>query len=156
MNTDYRNGIIELIELLGFRYFTTLVFNRDITEHGARHYLRQLHARLDRMALKTDWAKKDLITERLLSISFIENPKTNLHFHMLWRSPQHEAKLVEAMPGIWEKLVPSGNVDTKPITYLGNLNKYVTKQLTPDSYILSTEFSSQPSHHAIGHLSHAG
>ena len=156
MDTDYRTGIIELIELLGFRHFTTLVFNRDITADGARHFLRQFHARLDRMALGANWAKKDPINGRLLSISFIENPLTNLHFHMLWRSPQHEAKLVEAMPGIWEKLVPSGDVDTQLISYLGKLNKYVTKQLTPDSYILSSEFSSQTSHHTLGRLSYAG
>jgi len=156
MHTDYRNGIIELIELQDFRYFTTLAFNRDITEHGARYYLGKFHARLDRKTLGPDWAKKDLHNERLFSISFIENPETNLHFHMLWRSPQHEAKLTEAMPEFWEELVPPGDVDTQPISYLGNLNKYVTKQLTPDSYILSSQFGSRPSHHRIGRPCNAG
>jgi len=156
MNTDYRNGIIELIELQGFRYFTTLAFNRDITANGARHYLKLLHARLDRKALGRNWAKKDPHDERLLSISFIEHPLTNLHFHMLWRAPQHEAMLLGAMPGIWEKLVPSGDVKTLPISKIDKLSWYCTKQLTPDSYILSTEFSSLPSHHGIGRLSHAG
>ena len=156
MNIDYRDGFIELIELQDFKYFTTLVFNRDITEHGARHYLRQLHARLDRMTLGPDWAKKDPINERLFSISFIENQLTNLHFHTLWRSPQHEAKLVEAMPGIWEKLMPSGNVKTLLLSKNINRSWYSTKQLTPDSYILSSEFSSLSSHHVVEHLSHAG
>ena len=82
-----------------FRYFTTLAFNRDITVDGARHYLKQLHARL------------------------------------------------EAMPEFWEKLVPSGDVDTQKISRLGILPKYNTKQLTPDSFIVSSEFSSLPSHH---------
>jgi hypothetical protein len=156
MNTVYRNGIIELIELQDFRYFTTLVFNRDITANGARHFLRELHARLDRKALGRNWARKDPHNERLLSISFIEHPLTNLHFHMLWRAPQHETMLIEAMPGIWKKLFKSGDVDTKPILKIDKLSWYCTKELTPDSYILSTEFSSQPSHHGIGRLSHAG
>ena len=157
MDTNYRNGIIKLIRLQGFRYFTTLVFNDyDITREGARHYLKQLHARLDRKALNTNWAKRDPITERLFSISFIEHPLTNLHFHMLWRAPQHEAMLIEAMPGIWKKLFKSGNVKTLPISNINKLSWYCTKQLTPDSYILSTEFSLQKSHHALGRLSHAG
>ena len=158
MNTDYRNGIIELIRLQGFRYFTTLVFNDyDITREGARHYLKQFLARLDRKTLGPDWAKMDPINERLFSFSSIENPLTNLHLHMLWRSQKrHEAKLIEAMPRFWEKLVPSGNVDTQAIWKIDKLSWYCTKQLTPDSYILSTEFSSKPSHHAIGRLSHAG
>ncbi len=156
MNIAYRNGIMELIELQDFRYFTTLAFNRDMTEHGARHYLRQFHARLDRMTLGPDWAKKDPHNERLFSFSFLENPLTNLHFHMLWRSPQHEAKLTEAMPEFWEKLVPSGDVDTQRISRLGILPEYNTKQLTPDSFIMSAEFSSQPSHHRIGRPCHAG
>ena len=156
MNIAYRNGIIKLIELQDFKYFTTLVFNRDITVNGARHFLREFHARLDRKTLKSDWAKMDPIYERLFSISFIEHPLTNLHFHTLWRSPQHEAKLIEAMPAFWEKLVPSGNVKTLPIWEIKGLSWYCTKQLTPDSYILSTEFSSLPSHHGIGRLSHAG
>ena len=156
MNTDYRNGIIELIELQGFRYFTTLAFNRDITVDGARYYLRQLHARLDRKALGRNWAKKDPHNERLLSISFIEHPLTNLHFHMLWRAPQHEAMMIKAMPGIWKRLFKSGDIKTLPISKINKLSWYCTKQLTPDSYILSTEFSSLPSHHALGRLSHAG
>ena len=156
MNTDYRNGIIELIELLGFRHFTTLAFNRDMNVGGAMYHLKQLHARLDRKALKTNWAKRDPITERLFSISFIEHPLTNLHFHMLWRAPQHEAMLVEAMPGIWKKLFKSGNVITLPILKIDKLSWYCTKELTDDSYILSTEFSSLPSHHGLGRLSHAG
>ena len=157
MNTDYRSGIIKLIEMQDFKYFTTLVFNDyDITVNGARHYLKELHARLDRKTLGPDWAKMDPVYERLFSISFIEHPQTNLHFHTLWRSPQHEARLIEAMPAFWGKLVPSGNVDTQPISTINKLSWYCTKQLTPDSYILSSVFSSLPSRHLVGHLSNAG
>jgi hypothetical protein len=156
MNIDYRSGIIELIELQDFRHFTTLVFNRDITANGARHFLRELHARLDRKTLGTDWAKMDPITERLFSISFMEHPTSNLHWHMLWRSTQHEAELKEAMPAFWEKLVPSGNVKTLPIWEINGLSWYNTKELTLDSYIPSSVFSSIPSRHGVGNLSNAG
>lgn len=156
MSIYHRSRVIELIEFLDLRHFSTLAFNRYMTVDDARDHLRELHARLDRMTLGPDWAKKDPHNERLFSISFIENPETNLHFHMLWRSPQHEAKLTEAMPEFWEELVPSGDVDTQPISYLGNLNKYVTKQLKPDSYILSSQFGSRPSHHQIGRPCNAG
>ena len=141
MDTDYRTGMVDFLKKQDFRNFTTLAFNRDISTAGARAYLGKLHARLDRAALGCSWSKKR-IDERMFSISFIENPETNLHFHMLWRSPCFETMLIDKMPGFWEKLVPAGNVDTQPISNIDPLTFYCTKQLRQDSYILSSEFSS--------------
>jgi len=61
---------------------------------------------------------------------------------MLWRAPRFEEKLVEALPGIWKKLVPSGNVKNKAIEPDDHVFWYNTKQLADDSYIFSPELNS--------------
>ena len=145
------------IEELGFTQSAMLAFNRDVTAHGARRYLKHFHARLDDLSLGNGWAERDPITERMFSISYIEHPTTNLHLHMLWRSQKrHEAMLIEAMPAIWKEVVPSGKAKNRAIEPDDHVYWYDTKELTDDSYILSTEFSSISSHHASGLLSNAG
>jgi hypothetical protein len=135
----------ELVKWIGERGYTqsaTLVFNDYyITRFGAQRSLKALHAWLDRLALGRNWQKKP-VDERLDSISFIENPTTNFHYHMLWRAPRLEEKLIEALPGIWETLVPSGNVKYRAIDPVDDIFRYDTKQLADDSFILSSEFHS--------------
>ncbi len=145
------------IKELGFTQSAMLAFNCDITPHGARRYLKHFHALMDDLSLGNGWAKRDPITERMFSISLIEHPTTNLHLHMLWRSQQrHEAMLAEAMPAIWKEVVKSGKAENRAIGPDDHIYWYDTKELTDDSYILSTEFSSIPSHHAERLLSNAG
>ena len=126
----------------GYTQNAILVFNDyDITTFGARRSLKALHGRLDRLALGKLWWKKPL-SEKVDSVSFIENPNTNFHYHMLWRAPRFEDKLIEALPGIWEKLVPSGNVKNMAIEPDDRIYWYNTKQLADDSYIFSPELNS--------------
>jgi hypothetical protein len=146
------------IEELGFTQSAMLAFNKyGITRFGAIHHLKHFHALMDDLILGNGWAKRDPITERMFSISFIEHPTTNLHLHMLWRSQKrHEAILIEAMPGLWKSTVKSGKAENRAIGPDDRIFWYDTKELTDDSYILSTEFSSIPSHHAERLLSNAG
>ena len=137
-----RGAWVDWISSRGYTQTATLVFNDyDITRYGARRSLKALHARMDRLALGLLWQQKP-VDERLDSISFIENPATNFHYHMLWRAPRLEEKLIEALPGIWEKLVPSGNVRYRVINPVDIIVRYDTKQLADDSFILSSEFHS--------------
>ncbi len=137
-----RRELVRWISKRGYTQSATLAFNDyHITQFGARRSLKALHARLDRLAFGKLWQKKPR-EERLDSISFIENPATNFHYHMLWRAPRLEEKLIEALPGIWEKLVPSGNVRYRVINPVDIIFRYDTKQLADDSFILSSEFHS--------------
>ena len=134
---ECREEFVEWIGGLGFTQSATLAFNRDITRSGAEYYLNKLHKNLSRRALQASRATMNPIEESLLSIALIEHPTTNFHFHMLWHAPQFEAKLVKAMPGIWKKLVPSGNAKNRAIVPNDPIYRYVTKELTADSFILS-------------------
>ena len=137
-----RGAWVDWISSHGYTQTATLVFNDyDITRFDARCSLQELHARLDRLALGKLWQKKP-VDERLDSISFVENPATNLHYHMLWRAPRLEEELVEALPGIWRKLVPSGNAKNRAIVPDDHIFWYDTKQLADDSFIFSSDFHS--------------
>jgi len=118
--------------------FTTLAFNTQTSLTVAIQRLKALHARLDRRALGQRWSKKTL-TQRVSSISFPENIDSNLHFHMLWRSPNHEAKLIQELPIIWQKLVPAGDADMRVINNAAPLFDYCTKQTFLNDYILSAD-----------------
>ena len=137
-----RGAWVDWISSHGYTQTATLVFNDyDITKFDARRSLQALHARLDRLALGKLWWRKP-ITERLDSISFIENPVSNLHYHMLWRAPRLEEELVEALPGIWRKLVPSGNAKNRAIVPDDHIFWYDTKQLADDCFIFSSDLHS--------------
>ena len=136
----HRNEFVAWIGTFGYTQSATLVFNDyDITRFDARCSLKDLHARLDRLALGKLWQKKPM-DERLDSISFIENPATNLHYHMLWRAPRLEEELVEALPGIWEKLVHSGDAKNRAIQPDDHIYWYDTIQLADDSFKFASEF----------------
>ncbi len=137
-----RGAWVDWISSHGYTQTATLVFNDyDITRLDAWHSLQELHARWDRLALGINWWKKP-VDERLDSISFIENPASNLHYHMLWRAPRLEEKLVEALPGIWKELAPSGNAKNRPIQPDDHVYWYNTKQLADDGFIFSSDFHS--------------
>ena len=137
-----RGAWVDWISSHGYTQTATLVFNDyEITRYGARRSLKALHSRLDRLALGKLWQKKSR-EERLDSISFIENPATNLHYHMLWRAPRLEEELVEALSGIWKKLVPSGNAKNRAIEPDDHIFWYDTKQLADDCFIFSSDFHS--------------
>ena len=131
------------IEELGFTQSAMLAFNCGITPHGARRYLKHFHALMDDLILGNGWAKRDPITERMFSISFIEHPTTNLHLHMLWRSQQrHEAMLIEAMPAIWKEVAKKGEAKNRAIEPDDHIFWYDTKQLADDCFIFSSDFHS--------------
>ena len=137
-----RRELVRWISKRGYTQSATLAFNDyHITQFGARRSLKALHARLDRLAFGKLWQKKPR-EERLDSISFVENPATNLHYHMLWRAPRLEEELVESLPGIWKKLVPSGNAKNRAIEPDDHIFWYDTKQLADDCFIFSSDLHS--------------
>ena len=150
----HRNAFVAWISGLGYTQSATLVFNaytyqqhrpdlpaRKFGTFVAWDYLKRFHGRLDRIALGRDWYKKPS-SERVQSFTQVENIKNNLHLHMLWRSPHFEGKLVQALPFIWNKIMPSGNVVNRPIQPDDHVYWYNTKQLADDSFRLSSEFHS--------------
>ena len=118
--------------------FTTLAFNTKTSLTVATQRLKALHARLDHLALGQRWSKKSN-TQRVRSISFPENVNSNLHFHMLWSSPKHEAKLIQQLPIFWQQLVPAGDAHMRAINNAQPLFDYCTKQTFLNDYILSAD-----------------
>jgi len=139
-----REAYINWIEDHDFKYFTTLIFNFHgyNSLYSVNRSLKRLHAELDSKALGKFWSKKP-IDQRLTSMSFLENKDSNMHFHMLWRAPIHEEKLLQELPIIWDKLVPAGEAITKEIYCPEGVNLYSTKQGHFGDCVLSSFFHPQ-------------
>ncbi len=112
--------------------FVTFAFNREITCDGARRTLEHFHKRLDEKFLgKAALRRPD---ERSVYIATIEKPDTNLHVHALFKlSPTHQLRFALVAEDIWAKLVPAGNLDVKPVSYVDGVAAYITKELRPET-----------------------
>lgn len=127
---EYTRNMKNLVSQLDGNYFVTLTFNPSktlpsSTSRGnynnwsvdkAVDALKHWHARLDRKLLGPDWRKSTKNEMRSEFIAFVEHPNSNIHWHLILKlhSPNENVFLTEA-EAIWEKLVPSGTVDIKPI-----------------------------------------
>lgn len=110
--------------------FVTFAFNHDITSDGARRTVEHFHKRLDEKFLgKAALRKPD---ERSIYIATIEKPDTNLHVHALFKlSATQQLRFALVAEEIWTKLVPAGNLDIKPVSYVDGVAAYITKELRP-------------------------
>ena len=139
---------VDFISAHGADYFVGLAFNREITITGARRSFGKLLARIDSFYLGGKWAKFPS-DERTLAFAVMEHVASNLHLHAVMKLPRGRTKrsVVTAetlIPAHWEKLVPSGSCDIKPITYLRGAASYMTKEFNNpenwDHFIISTDF----------------
>ncbi len=147
-NTQIRAALRQWILDHGADLFVTANFNRDTNSEAARRNLKRWHARIDRALLGASWAKK-AINQRTFFVAFVENTDSNLHYHMLLKlsDPQAKARFLDIAESAWLGLVKSGSLDIKPIETRNDLARtaaYATKQLYRsdrlEQFILSTEF----------------
>ena len=111
-------------------YFVTLAFNpskklpNNTTKGNYNNWsidkavdaLKHWHARLDRKLLGPDWGKELKKELRTQFIAFVEHPDSNIHWHLILKLNSPKANMfLEEADAIWEKLVPSGTIDIKPI-----------------------------------------
>jgi hypothetical protein len=153
-----KQALIEWIDQWNFSRFVTLATNdRSLDEARLptsklplgklRERLRQWDARMNHAILGKHWAERD--ADRIWAFYFLENAKTNPHWHGLIRFfpvdnfPEAEQWRIfdENAQPIWEKLVPSGSVDVQPINLQRGVIEYVAKQV---SYPLSFEYFVTP------------
>lgn len=155
-NKKLRAAVRNMLMGQEFDYFLTFAFNKQNAENGigvdgARQKLKAWHARLERRLLGARWAHKQL-SERTFFVGFVENLASNLHYHVLLRTPP--ACLVNDFQalssGIWSDVVPSGDLLAKPLHTPADRKgviTYVTKALWQgdllDNFLISTEFSTR-------------
>jgi len=133
-NIKYKKSLIHWMGDQNYNIFTTLAFNGDTSFLAAAQKLKDLHARLDYLALGPRWQK--LSEQRINSITFAENIESNLHFHMLWTAQKNKDRLFQALPSIWQNLVAAGDADMQLISSTDALFNYCTKQMHRSEFIL--------------------
>ncbi|WP_029041575.1 hypothetical protein [Cucumibacter marinus] len=139
----------------------TLAFNQPGDGQSTGHYsdneisrqkreLRKWDARMNRRIFGREWA--NLHHRRLFYVYTLEKASTNPHWHGLIRFYQAEgdelerqARLFDTLANTnWQTLVPSGNVDVRPIINqedaIGYLAKSLGVKLNFENYILPDAF----------------
>lgn len=144
---EYRRAFQAWVADLDWDLFVTLNFNGDTSLASARAAFRKWLARLDHRVLGRNWAAMTQ-SERILAVATVENPRSNLHLHVLVHLPLkarelHRAEITHAMQLHWAKLVPSGQCHFDRVRDTG-VARYVAKQLDrpghAEMFMLSNEF----------------
>lgn len=126
-NKKYKKSLIHWMGDQDYKFFTTLNFNDNPSIWLCNKRLKDLHARLDYLALGPRWQK--LSEQRMRSISFPHNAARNYHFHMLWAAPKSAQRIFQELPSIWQKLTAAGSADMKVIGSTQGLYGYCSRQM---------------------------
>jgi hypothetical protein len=132
-NKRLRQEISNWLPTIEADLFITLNFNRPKSLQGARNQLKGWLARVDRSFLGHNWNKKPS-PERTSGVAIIENPRKNLHAHVLLKFPPKAAALsrserLNPLYDAWKKLEPQAQFWSEPIWDQRELAKYNCKQL---------------------------
>ena len=132
-NTQLRDACISWLSKLDSDLSIVLNFNRPISLAGARNQLKGWLARVDRSFLGHEWHRKPS-PERTSGVAIIENPRKNLHAHLLLKFPPKAAALsrsqrLDRLYDPWKQLEPQAQFYSEPIWDLHGLANYDCKQL---------------------------
>lgn len=147
---DLKKGMAEWLGDFKFGFFITANFNRETSFDAGREKLRKWHQKLDRKIYGKYFSKKEP-EDRTFFFAFPEiGGKTGgLHYHLLLKVPDDKRREFQIFAsGIWEKIVPSGDLDVRSLKE--EIDQVKTKNYSIkdswktsnyDNFILSTEFS---------------
>jgi len=153
--TEYRKGMVELLNQQDFDFFVTLNLNQPNTNiKSGNEKLKKFHAYLDRALLGKYWHRKPY-DDRTLFLAFPEHIESNLHYHLMVKLMDGKKMdfIVEA-PKAWEKVMPSGSIEIgnreDDLTLNSDVDRiktawYATKNIWNDNcrenFIISSQFT---------------
>jgi hypothetical protein len=132
-NDQLREAFVDWLPELDPDLSLVLNFNRPISILGARNKFKNWLARVDRLFLGHEWHKNPS-RERTSGVAIIENPRKNLHAHVLLKFPPRAAALsrserLDRLYDPWKKLEPQAQFYSEPIWDVHGAAKYNCKQL---------------------------
>jgi len=152
--TEYRKGMVELLNQQNWDFFVTLNLNLPNTNiKSGYEKLKKFHGYLDR-ALLGKYSHRKPYDDRTLFIAFPEHIESNLHYHLMVKVMDGKKMdfIVEA-PKAWKKVITSGNIEFGNREDGRNLNNdvdriktawYSTKNIWNDdcreNFIISSQF----------------
>lgn len=148
-----RDALAEFLARSGpWNRAATWVFNREVSLEFARNRLKEFDARVSRWI----FGKKHHLRTGRRRVNFVAIPARvgHLHLHGLVYVPAPDSRLdlfEQIAPAMWQKLVPSGNLDIREFTDVAGWIKYATHnrgglRLVED-FILSGEFHRLRTHY---------
>ena len=145
----YQDQMRKLVINQGADYFVTAAFNRNTSIQNARKYLKYWHGNIDKKLLGRKGFMNSTMELRTHFFAFCEHPHSNIHWHMMLKlaDKKYASCFEENADQIWQKLVPSGDLDVKKITVQEDLIRtanYCTKDLWQSlaisNWLTSAEF----------------
>jgi hypothetical protein len=142
----------ELVLSIAPNMFVTLKPNDpEITKYRVRRLLRYFHASIDRKCMGNYYYRAPL-TERSLSIGFVEHINSEIHYHLMMRVQPRYLPRFEIYGGqIWKQICPSGTSKLCKISTrfdLERISAYVRKETFKaenyENFVITTEFSTKP------------
>ena len=112
---DYRAGFLASLQKTPGNFYAVANFNlRNLEPEWCFHRLNLFDMKVARCILGKNWSKTPH-TERPTWIAVPEQA-TFLHYNMIWDVPvHHQEKFFLEAPGIWRKVVHSGQFDVQVI-----------------------------------------
>ena len=134
-----RLAVQEMIENFQPNVFITLAFNQDTSLNAAHSALKEFHKRFDKKVLGHKYSFDPKC--RSFYIGVIENPTSNLHFHLVLKIPVNRLGVARDLTDrLWRGVISSGTTAFKETYDLPGLGRYMAKQLmttTSDMLIFS-------------------
>lgn len=126
---EFNKALIDFLVDFEGNFFVTFVYNRPIGYDIAITKVERFQAIVDRKILGSQWLKRRLLRTQFLALA--ENTSSNLHFHVLFKIPNEIPRFLERADAIWDKLMPSGDLDIQEIYNAEDLAEYMSKQMHP-------------------------
>ena len=157
---DYRAGLADRIQLIDPNLFLTFNFNPpqggisetsrfisegwQLTADAARKKMDTFFCMLLRYTHGRGWYRDPAVL-RPLAFGFLENPKSNFHYHVLAKlsDPMLNA-IINRSESAWFKLCPGGQLDWRPIDNLDGAVRYVTKRFYSEAEVEAMYVFSDP------------
>jgi len=108
-NIKIRQALVEWLEQADFNFFGTANFNCQTTVAGATKLFNEWARLVDRKILRRR-VKDAPASDRLFFVAVPEHPNSNLHYHLLLRTPVNPLKAQRIATKYWRLVVPPGEL----------------------------------------------
>lgn len=112
----------------------TFNFNGPTTVPAAHKAMERLMKQVERRQHGRNWCKKKHAL-RPTVVAFMEHPTTNPHWHAAFSASGDWTEALEWGDSYWKTIIPSGQLDVRPVHDIAGLASYITKSQTNPGHL---------------------
>lgn len=112
----------------------TFNFNGPTTVPTAHKAMERLFKRVEWWRHGRSWCKKKPAL-RPTVVAFMEHPTTNPHWHAAFNAAGDWTEALDRAISYWKTIIPSGQLDVRPVHDIAGLASYITKSQTNPGHL---------------------